>query len=74
MADHQITAEVSGSVWKILVAEGDSVELDDEIMILECMKMEIPVFATAAGVVKTIAVAEADNVLEEQVLAIVQID
>ena len=74
MADHQITAEVSGSVWKILVAEGDSVAIDDELMILECMKMEIPVFATAAGVVKSLAVAETDNVQEDQVLAIIQND
>lgn len=74
MAEHQITAEVSGSVWKILVTEGDAVAVDDELMILECMKMEIPVFATAAGVVKSLAVAETDNVLEDQVLAIIQND
>ena len=74
MAEHQITAEVSGSVWKILVAEGDAVEVDDELMILECMKMEIPVFATASGVVRSLAVAETDNVLEDQVLAIIQND
>lgn len=54
----EIRAELSGSVWKVLVSVGDSVERDQEIMILESMKMEIPVVAPAAGTIGSIEVAE----------------
>jgi biotin carboxyl carrier protein len=69
--DTQVLSEDTGSVWKIEMSEGDLVAEDDVIMILECMKMEIPVMAPAAGVIKSIQVAESDNVSEDQVLAII---
>lgn len=59
---HDVTAELSGSVWKILVAEGATVAANEEILILESMKMEIPVVAPVAGTVALLPVAEGDSV------------
>ena len=69
MATVAITSEVIGTVWKIEKAEGEPVREGDLIMILESMKMEIPVEATTAGTLATLEVAEGDSVEEEQVLA-----
>ena len=60
----EIQSPMSGSIWKIEVSEGDTVEAGDVVMILESMKMEIPIEATDAGVVKEIKVAEGDFVQE----------
>ncbi len=62
MAD--VLAPMAGTVFKILVAAGDTVSLADELIILESMKMEIPVEATAAGTVAMIAVEEGQPVQE----------
>ena len=51
---------MAGTVWKVLVKEGDTVEEGQEVMILESMKMEIPVEAEEAGVVKRVVVNEGD--------------
>lgn len=72
MARVEVTSEVTGNVWKIEAAVGDSVAVDDVIMILESMKMEIPVEATAAGTLAEILVKEEDPVDEDQVLAIIE--
>jgi len=71
MADTQVKSEVAGSVWKVLVKEGDSVASDQELMILESMKMEIPVDAPCAGTVASVLVAPEDGVEEDQVLLII---
>ncbi|GAA5233245.1 acetyl-CoA carboxylase biotin carboxyl carrier protein subunit [Verticiella sediminum] len=63
-----VQSEVAGSVWKVLVSVGQQVGPEDELVILESMKMEIPVQAGAAGVVDEILVAEQDAVAEGQVL------
>jgi len=68
MASVEITSEVIGTVWKIEKAAGDRVEDGELVMILESMKMEIPVEATAAGTVAALEVAEGDSVDEGQVL------
>jgi acetyl-CoA carboxylase biotin carboxyl carrier protein len=72
MADHEVASEVTGNVWKIEKSVGDTVEVDDVIMILESMKMEIPVEASCAGTIKELLVAEKDAVEEDQVVAIIQ--
>jgi acetyl-CoA carboxylase biotin carboxyl carrier protein len=59
-------AEVTGSVWKITVEAGQHIELDEEIAILESMKMEIPVLAPTAGTVVEILVAPTEPVTEGQ--------
>jgi len=68
----EVKAELVGSVWKVEAKPGDQVEEDDVLMILESMKMEIPVTAPVAGTVKEIRVKEADVVKEGQVLAILE--
>jgi acetyl-CoA carboxylase biotin carboxyl carrier protein len=72
MARQDVRSEITARVWKIEVKPGDRVAADDAIMILESMKMEIPVPAPAAGTVAEINVAEKDMVEEGQVVAVVE--
>jgi biotin carboxyl carrier protein len=66
----EVKSEIDANVWKIEVAEGAEVEADDVLMILESMKMEVPVTAPSAGRVRSIAVAEGASVLEDDVLVV----
>ncbi|MEL6981885.1 MAG: biotin/lipoyl-binding carrier protein [Actinomycetota bacterium] len=64
----EIRAEMTASVWKVNVVTGQQVQADDELLILESMKMEIPVVAPAAGTVEVVHVAPEDQVAEGTVL------
>ena len=68
----QIKAELAGNLWKIVVREGQQVEADETLMILESMKMEIPVLAPVAGTIKEFLVKEGDVVQEGQTVAIIE--
>ena len=68
----EVKAELVGSVWKITSKAGDQVAEDDVLMILESMKMEIPVTAPRAGRVKEMRVKETDIVKEGQVLVVLE--
>ena len=68
----EVKAELVGNVWKIEAQPGQQVALDDTLIILESMKMEIPVTAPVAGTVKEILVKEQDVVREGQVLAVIE--
>jgi len=68
----EVKAELVGNVWKIEAQPGQQVEMDDTLIILESMKMEIPVTAPVAGTVKEILVKEQDVVREGQTLAIIE--
>lgn len=68
----EVTAPVSGNVWKILVKVGDSVQADDELMILEALKMENPIYASADGKIAAIKVAVGDQVESHQVLVVIE--
>ncbi|MCL4235343.1 MAG: acetyl-CoA carboxylase biotin carboxyl carrier protein subunit [Deltaproteobacteria bacterium] len=70
MAD--VKSEVTGSVWKIVVTEGQTVSEEDELMILESMKMEIPVEAPCDGVVKKIHVAEGQQIGTDELLVTIE--
>ena len=67
MADTRVKSEIAGSVWKIEVAVGDRVEADDPLIVLESMKMEIPLLSPRAGVVRQILVAEGEPIGEGDV-------
>ena len=64
----QIKAELAGNLWKIVVGEGQQVAADETLMILESMKMEIPVNTPVAGRVTKIHVKEGQTVQEGQLL------
>lgn len=66
----ELTAPIAGNVWKILVAVGDQVEMDDEVVILEALKMETPIYCEESGVVSAITVKEGDAVAEGDVLVV----
>lgn len=71
MAVVNVKSEIAGNVWKIQTKPGDKVEAEGELMILESMKMEIPVLSPKAGVVKEIRVAEGEAIAEGQLVAII---
>jgi acetyl-CoA carboxylase biotin carboxyl carrier protein len=68
----EVKAELVGNLWKIVVEVGQAVEEDDTLMILESMKMEIPITSQITGTVKQILVAEGDVVQEGQTVAVVE--
>ena len=70
MAVINVKSEIAGNVWKIQTKPGDKIEVDGEIMILESMKMEIPVLSPKAGTIKEIRVAEGEAIGEGQLVAI----
>ena len=69
---HEVRAEMVANVWKIVVAEGDSIADGDTLVILESMKMEIPVLAESDGRVAALHVAEGDVVQEGDVIAVIE--
>ena len=72
MAKIEVTSEVAGNVWKVQAKVGAVLAEEDVIMILESMKMEIPVEAPVAGKLVELSVAEEDSVDEDQVVAIIE--
>jgi acetyl-CoA carboxylase biotin carboxyl carrier protein len=68
----EIRAEMVANVWKVVAAEGDAVGEGDTLVILESMKMEIPVVSESDGVVRQMAVNEGDVVQEGDLIAIVE--
>jgi biotin carboxyl carrier protein len=69
MAKKRILAEVAGKVLRVEAPVGTKVADGDTIVLVECMKMEIPLVASAAGSIAEIHVAEGDNVAEGQAVA-----
>ena len=72
MAAIEVKSVVTGSVWKIVASVGQKLEPGTEIMILESMKMEIPVIVEDGGVLKELKVAEGATVSEGQVIAVIE--
>jgi acetyl-CoA carboxylase biotin carboxyl carrier protein len=67
----ELRAELMGTVWKVLKRAGEAVDAGESVVILESMKMEIPVAASQAGTVREVRVAEGAVVQEGDVLAVV---
>lgn len=72
MARIEVESEVTGNVWKIEKSVGDVVAEEDVIMILESMKMEIPIEAPTSGTLTEILVKEEDQVDEDQIVATIE--
>ena len=68
----EIRAEMVANVWKVVAAEGDTVADGDTLVILESMKMEIPVLAEAAGTISRLAVSEGDVIQEGDLIAVIE--
>jgi len=66
----EIEAQIAGSVWKIEKAVGDTVQEEDVILIIEWMKMEIPLEAPCGGTVSEIRTAEGESIAEGDVLVV----
>ena len=68
----EIRAEMVANVWKVVAAEGSAVDDGDTLVILESMKMEIPVLAEGPGTLTKLAVAEGDVVQEGDLIATIE--
>jgi biotin carboxyl carrier protein len=68
----EVRAEITANVWQVRVEQGQKVEVGDELVILESMKMEIPVVAPIAGTVTKIAVQEATQIQEGDLVAVIE--
>ena len=71
MAATKIVTDVAGNVWKIVAKVGDKLAEDDTIMIMESMKMEIPVTAPRDGTLKEIMVEEGEAIPEGETVAMI---
>lgn len=72
MAELKVRSEIAGSVWKIEVTVGEEVAEDDPLIVLESMKMEIPLLSPRAGVVREILVVEGDPIGEGDIAVILE--
>lgn len=72
MATITITSEIPGTVWKITAAAGQAITTETTLVILESMKMEIPIYPNQSGTVVEIKVAEGDFLNEGDVIAIIE--
>ncbi|MCY7735529.1 acetyl-CoA carboxylase biotin carboxyl carrier protein subunit [Bacillus safensis] len=63
-----VTIQMAGNLWKLLVKQGDEVQKGQEVAILESMKMEIPIVAEEAGIIRKVNKAEGEFVDEGEVL------
>jgi len=70
----EIEAHITGTVWKIEVEVGEEVEEEDTLVILESMKMEMPIEAPFDGKVTAIKIAEGDAVEEGQIVVVMEED
>jgi acetyl-CoA carboxylase biotin carboxyl carrier protein len=68
----EVRAEMVANVWKVVASAGDTVADGDTLVILESMKMEIPVLAEGGGTLASLAVAEGDVVQEGDLIAVIE--
>lgn len=68
----EVKAELVGNLWKVVTQVGQQVEEDDTLMILESMKMEIPITSPITGTITQILVTEGEVVQEGQTVAVVE--
>ena len=68
----EVKSQIKAIVWKVVKEVNDNVAVDEDIIILESMKMEIPITSEISGTIKSIEVKEGDEIDEGQVVAIVE--
>ena len=68
----EVRAPLAGNIWSVLVEVGAKVDEDDDLLIIEALKMENPVCAPCAGTVKEIRVKKGDKVEEDAVLMVIE--
>lgn len=68
----EVESQITGNVWKIEVAVGDTVEEDDVLLVIESMKMEIPVEAPEGGRVSEIRVEQGQSIEEGDILVVLE--
>ncbi|MBW1725647.1 MAG: acetyl-CoA carboxylase biotin carboxyl carrier protein subunit [Deltaproteobacteria bacterium] len=67
----EIVAPLAGKVFQLKIKSGDTVEADEEILVVEAMKMETPVFVPCDGIIREVRIKEGDEVAENDILAII---
>ena len=72
MANEKVKAEITGTVWKIVTQPGQQLAEEETILIMESMKMEIPVIAPVKGKLASILVQEGQEISEGQELAVIE--
>mgnify|MGYP002825820347 FL=1 len=68
-----VKSEIAGQIWKTVAQVGQKLDVDDTIVIIESMKMEIPVAAPIAGIITELHVKEGDVVMEDQDIATLEV-
>lgn len=68
----EVRAPMAGNIWEVIVAVGDAVEEDDELLIIEALKMENPVYAPSGGKVAKIHVQKGDQVDDDDLLVTIE--
>ncbi len=68
----EVLVPLPGNIWEILVDVGDEVEEDDELLVIEALKMENPVYAPCDGTVSEIRVKKGDTVEDDDILMIIE--
>jgi acetyl-CoA carboxylase biotin carboxyl carrier protein len=68
----EVRAPLAGNVWSVLVQPGSKVEEDDELVVIEALKMENPIYAPRAGTVKEVRVKKGDKVAADDVLVVLE--
>lgn len=71
MARIEVKSEITGTVWKLMKQPGDRVDAGDTLIVIESMKMEIPVITEDGGTLKEILIKEKEPVAEGQVVAVI---
>ena len=69
----KLETPVQGVVWKVVVKVGQTVEAEETILIIESMKMEIPIESSSPGIVRELLVSEGDQVQQDSVVAVLEI-
>lgn len=67
-----VVSHIAGTVWKLERKAGDAVEAGETVVILESMKMEVPIEAPIGGTIRSLSVAEGDPVAEDAVVAVIE--